>query len=163
MSSPDDSMSAEADDAGACRRWGTERLAVALCLLAAVVLPLVFKEAYPYTIAPMYSFPLSEYAVYRVETLDGRVIHPGRLALQSSYYGSNSLHLAMGRTYPSINVLGKPVPERAALIAHVREQLRQPGMPTAVRVRERIYGAVDGQRAGVARETWIRIDAEPPR
>ena len=129
-------------------------VAFAACTL---VLPIVFGELYPFTIAPMFRDSPRLYCRYMVLDPQGVQLPLHDFELQRNYDG-NPVGLGAGvRPPPSVDEFGT-APDEATLRAHVARILRGrfPEL-SHVDVEQAVIGPVDRQTIGVIREARFRV------
>lgn len=132
-------------------------LAFALCVL---VVPPVFGDLYPFTIAPMFRDRPQVYCTYRVIGEDGRERSARDFELHRNYDG-NPVGFGSGRAPPpTLDRFGE-APDEATVVAHVRRVL-QARHPTVgyVDVIQTVIGPVDASRVDVIREVRLRVSRD---
>ena len=140
---------------------------VGLFCIAAVVIPLVRTELYPFSSAPMFSAAPRRYCNYRVLDPEGRELSVADFGLQRNYWG-NPPEVGVGfRPSESLDRFGE-VADHNAVIAQVTSKLKDFPSLEAVEVVQEVIGPVDSDRIGlVSAAHWVvknpRRSARGPR
>lgn len=125
-----------------------------------IVLSIVYRDLYPFTITPMFCDNPRLYCDYQVFDPQGAPLPLDDFQLQRNYDG-NPLGLGAGvQPTHSLDKFGT-VPDESALIAHVAHVLaaRFPEH-RYVDVVQTLIGPVDENRVGVIKEIHVRVNSD---
>ena len=135
-----------------------EVISAAIIAAAAVILPLVFGELYPFSIAPMFRDRPQLYCAYVVLGPDGKLLPLERFQLQRNYDGNPVGFGAGRRPFPTLDQFGTE-PSEEELRMHVFRRLTKeyPELPF-VDVLQVVVGATDSQTVGIIRQSRMRVE-----
>ena len=144
-------------DVVTAQRIGSVELACVLLFgLASIVLPVMYGELYPFTIAPMFRDSPKLYCIYQVLSPDGESLTLERFQLQRNYDG-NPVGLGAGLKPPKTLDRFGHAPSEQDLRSHIRKMLdaKHPGL-AYVDVIQQVVGPINSRTVGVIRTTRIR-------
>ena len=133
-----------------------ELISVGLFVVVNLLVPALWSELYPFTIAPMFSDSPKVYCNYVVFDPLGNRLPLKDFQLQRNYDG-NPVGLGAGiKPLPTIDVFGS-VPDRITLTEHVKRQLEKHPELEYVTVVQEVVGPISNERVGVVRRNEFSV------
>jgi hypothetical protein len=147
-------VEAEADDENASS-LRPPYAAIVFFAAANVLIPLLCKELFPFSLGPMFSDRPQAYCTYRVLGPDGSELPPADFALHRTYDGDPP-GFGGRLPAPSLDRFGV-VPSREEVVAHVVRQLARKPDLSCVEVVQEVVGPVSPSRVGVVAVNRWRV------
>ena len=137
------------------RRRRELRLVALFCAVNLVV-PVFVAELFPFSRFWLFADAPQRYCEYEIRSDLGRRIAPWRMGLQRNYNGAQPHEFYGRRLRPSIDRFGEVATEQEVRAQVEMALVRHPAL-RAVRVRQQVIGAIDGDKIGVVETNVWRI------